>query len=43
MTFAASLRDEVNLTTVGSDFETTVRDAIAPTSSYLWLRSKEPR
>jgi MFS family permease len=41
--FSTRLRNEVDLSTVAADLETTVRDAIAPTTLSLWLRPEDAR
>ena len=43
MAFSSRLRNEVDLPTVTADLETTVRDAIAPTTLSLWLRPEDAR
>jgi hypothetical protein len=39
--FAARLRDQVDLVSLASDLDTTVRRAIAPSSVGLWLRGHD--
>ena len=43
MAFSTRLRNEVDLPTVTTDLETTVRDAIAPATLSLWLRPEDAR
>ena len=43
MAFSTRLRNEVDLPTVTTDLEATVRDAIAPATLSLWLRPEDAR
>jgi hypothetical protein len=39
--FAGRLRDEVDITTVTADLDATVRAAVRPTTTGLWVRGRE--